>query len=82
MWPIFGVQLIDNGFRLVELSPGKFAGAECSRVYSLFYNNRSWTTTFQDDGNDEQRLLEPCGPPNPSGMTKEKRTHQPAGMTA
>ena len=24
----------------------------------LFYNNRSWTTTFQDDGNDEQQILD------------------------
>ena len=31
---------------------GRFAGAECSGVYSLFYNNRSWTTTFQDDDNN------------------------------
>ena len=26
--------------------------------FSLFYNNRSWTTTFQDDGNDEQQILD------------------------
>ena len=24
--------------------------------FALFYNNRSWTTTFQDDGNDEQQI--------------------------
>ena len=26
------------------------------RCFPFFYNNRSWTTTFQDDGNDKQRI--------------------------
>lgn len=35
--PYFGVQLIDNGFCLVELSPGKFVGPQgygkcCSNI--------------------------------------------------
>ena len=25
-------------------------------VFVLLQNNRSWTTTFQDDGNDEQQI--------------------------
>ena len=37
-------------------------GLQLSRMTATT-NNGSWTTTFQDDGNDEQQIPEPCGPP-------------------
>ena len=43
-----------NGCYLIGHT-GRFAGAERSSIYSLFNNNRSWTTAFQDDDNDNAK---------------------------
>ena len=55
---VLALAVILNGICLIgsdcylKGDTGMFAGAECSRIYFLFYNNRSWTTTFQDDDNN------------------------------
>ena len=50
----FRIYCLGNGCYLIGHT-GRFAGTERSSIYSLFNNNRSWTTAFQDDDNDNAK---------------------------